>query len=331
MPLMLSSCCINSVPNSCMSFVFSSRGLKLQNSPACHPNPGPAYRLCKCGIPGGISLRTTPKKTAKYLKMLIAGNAIKPDDGNSMVSNEENTSSFDWMDEEDEGSPWEGAVVYKRSPSISHLEYCTTLERLGLGKLSSEVSRSRASLMGLRVTKTVKDYVHGTPVLVSVDVTRKKNCLRLDGIIRTVISLNCNRCCEPAAENVYSSFSLLLTGEPVEEPEVINMGVIYGEDKFKSSFGIGTKEEDDDDSGIDFDDRIYFPAEEKEIDISKHIRDLVHLEITINAICSPNCKGVCLKCGTNLNNSGCNCSSREEATEVGSGPLGNLRKQMQRK
>lgn len=88
-------------------------------------------------------------------------------------------------------------------------------------------------------------------------------------------------------------------------------------------------QEDDDDASIDWEDRLYFPLEEKEIDISKHIRDLVHLEITINAICDPRCKGICLKCGTNLNTSSCNC--KEDVEKKDYGPLGNLRKQMQQK
>lgn len=113
-------------------------------------------------------------------------------------SNEENMIYLDSGDEEkevteDSGSPWEGAVIYRRNASVSHVEYCTTLERLGLGKLSTEVSRSRASVMGLRLTKAVKDYPFGTPVHVSVDITKKKQKLRLDGIIKTVITLGCNR------------------------------------------------------------------------------------------------------------------------------------------
>lgn len=96
-------------------------------------------------------------------------------------------------EDDDQGSPWEGAILYRRNAAITHLEYCTTLERLGLGKVSSEFSRNRASEMGLRVVKSVKDYPNGTPVLISVDVTRRKQKLRLDGIVRTVLALNCNR------------------------------------------------------------------------------------------------------------------------------------------
>uniref|UniRef100_A0A1J3H8R1 Uncharacterized protein n=1 Tax=Noccaea caerulescens TaxID=107243 RepID=A0A1J3H8R1_NOCCA len=247
---------------------------------------------------------------------------------------EKSTIDIDWEDQEDmedTGSPWEGSVMYKRNASVTHVEYCTTLERLGLGRLSTEVSKSSASAMGLRVTKDVKDYPDGTPVQVSVDVIRKKKKLRLDGIVRTVITLGCNRCGEPAGESIFSNFSLLLTEEPVEEPDVIDLGFTFGSDKTNSFSGLSNDEDEDedDDSWIDWEDKLHFPPEVKEIDISKHIRDLVHLEITINAICDPACKGMCLKCGANLNKRKCDCGSEEK--DKGYGPLGNLRKQMQQK
>lgn len=226
-------------------------------------------------------------------------------DVNDGLFDEEDSVTIDLTELEDgddyESSPWEGAITYQRNASISHVEYCTTLERLGLAKVSSEVSKSQAFAMGLRVSKAIKDFPLGTPVLVSVDVTRKKKRLRLDGIIRTVITLGCNRCGEPTAEGVFSNFSLLLLEDPIEEEDDINMGVIYGEDKFKSfvknSSKNKEKEEDEEDAAVDIDDRLYFPPEEKAIDISKNIRDMVHIEITINSVCSPQCKGWCLNCG----------------------------------
>lgn len=51
--------------------------------------------------------------------------------------------------------------------------------------------------MGIRLpprrAKEVELGGDGTPVLVSVDVTRRKRRLKLDGIVRTVITLGCNR------------------------------------------------------------------------------------------------------------------------------------------
>lgn len=99
------------------------------------------------------------------------------------------------------------------------------------------------------------------------------------------------------------------------------MGVVYGDT------GIGGQGEEDDEGTIDFEDQLYFRPGDKEIDISKHIRDMVHLEITITATCNPSCKGLCVSCGKNLNTGSCNCSKQQ--AKKGFGPLGNLKKQLQ--
>ncbi|KAK1324977.1 hypothetical protein QJS10_CPA01g00166 [Acorus calamus] len=218
-------------------------------------------------------------------------------------------------DADDSGSPWEGAIVYRRHASASHVEYSTTLERLGLGRLSSRVSASRASSMGLRMSRRgVRGDSLETPVLVSVDVTRRKRKLKLDGILRTVITLGCNRCAEPAAQPVFTNFSLLLTEEPIEEPEEIDMGTIFGEVQ--------------DEDFVDLDDQLYFPPEEKEIDISKHLRDMVHLEITISAVCDASCKGLCLTCGVNLNRGSCDCGRVDEVSIRDWNPLKDIANKM---
>lgn len=187
-----------------MSSVFSISSLvplsninhsKLCKSKYKRSSPDPNYAFIHCIISQGIPLITKSIQTISRNKPHSALKSTARFEFESF-DEEENTIDFDWEDlgdVEDTGSPWEGAVIYKRNPSISHVEYCTTLERLGLGKLSTEVSKSRASLMGLRVTKAVKDYPQGTPVHISIDITRKKHKLRLDGLLRTVITLGCNR------------------------------------------------------------------------------------------------------------------------------------------
>ncbi|KAE8776311.1 hypothetical protein D1007_51071 [Hordeum vulgare] len=214
-------------------------------------------------------------------------------------------------DVEEGPSPWEGAVVYRRDAAAQHLEYATTLERLGLADLSSPHSCERAAAMGIMPpSKPSRGAAAGTtPVLVSVDVARRRGRLRLDGILRTVITLGCYRCAEPAAEAVFANFSLLLTEDPVEEPDVVDLGTIYEEDRTKFPSITGSEDENDED--IDWDDRLHFPAGEKEIDISKNLRDIIHLEITLDVFCSSTCKGLCLVCGANLNTSSCSCSTEE--------------------
>uniref|UniRef100_A0ACD5ZEY2 Uncharacterized protein n=1 Tax=Avena sativa TaxID=4498 RepID=A0ACD5ZEY2_AVESA len=215
-------------------------------------------------------------------------------------------------EDDEEGSPWEGALVYRRDAAAQHVEYATTLERLGLADLSSAHSRARAAAMGILrpSTKKAKAPETTTPVLVSVDVARRRGRLRLDGIVRTVITLGCYRCGEAAPEGIFANFSLLLTEDPVEEPDIVDLGTVYEEDQTKFPSVTGSQDEDDQD--IDWDDRLHFPAGEKEIDISKHIRDIIHLEITLDAFCSATCKGLCLVCGANLNTSTCSCGGTEE-------------------
>ncbi|EPS65579.1 hypothetical protein M569_09195 [Genlisea aurea] len=233
-------------------------------------------------------------------------------------------------DEDDEGTPWEGAILYRRNAAVSHLEYSTTLERLGLGKVSSEASVTRASEMGLSLVNPSKeDSAAGTPVLISADVTRRKRALRLDGIVRTVLALNCYRCGETAAQSIFSDFSLLLCEEPIPEPDDINMS---RDQNLKKA--VPTEEEEskeDEDDSIEVDDRLYFPRHEKAIDISKNIRDLIHVEINISAVCDPNCRGLCLKCGANRNVASCGCCDDEDDHRKGFGPLGHLRDLMQKR
>ncbi|KAG6713609.1 hypothetical protein I3843_05G148400 [Carya illinoinensis] len=321
-------CSPSSIAPSSSSNKAKIYSLKSRGRPSIYPCFPLVHHKVLWGITEGKSavFRSKPHGTS----LSTARDCIKINN----QSTERTNPSFDWRDQgqeeiEDTGSTWEGAVIYKRNPSVSHVEYCTTLERLGLGENSTEVSKSSASVMGLRVTRAVKDYPFGTPVQISIDVIRKKQKLRLDGIIRTVLTLGCNRCGEPAAQSVYSNFSLLLTEESIEEPEIISMGVLFGDEKVRTS-GSSEEEEEDDEASIDLDDRLYFPPEEKEIDISKHIRDMVHVEITIDAVCDPRCKGLCLDCGTNLNTSSCKCKKQKVKEKI-NGPLGNLRKQMQQK
>lgn len=182
---MLTPSCHYNHLNTCSNFNFYTR---------FSPNLNPAFRfnlLFSKRFSNLTSISTfivpiqSPPKSVKFTCR----------DGINENPSFENTFDLDFGDlgVEDLESPWEGAVIYKRNPSILHLEYCTTLERLGFGELSTDISKSRASTMGLRVTKSVKDYPLGTPVQISIDVTRKKHRLRLDGVIKTVLTLSCNR------------------------------------------------------------------------------------------------------------------------------------------
>lgn len=45
------------------------------------------------------------------------------------------------------------------------------------------------------------------------------------------------------------------------------------------------------------------------IDLNPDIRDQIILDYPIKPLCSLNCKGLCAKCGKNLNEGGCSCAT----------------------
>ncbi len=45
------------------------------------------------------------------------------------------------------------------------------------------------------------------------------------------------------------------------------------------------------------------------IDLNPDIRDEIMLDYPIKPLCKPDCKGLCPKCGKNLNEEKCNCGS----------------------
>jgi len=47
------------------------------------------------------------------------------------------------------------------------------------------------------------------------------------------------------------------------------------------------------------------------IDLKQPIRDVIMLAVPMISLCTPNCKGLCPKCGKNLNEEECDCRGRE--------------------
>lgn len=53
-------------------------------------------------------------------------------------------------------------------------------------------------------------------------------------------------------------------------------------------------------------------SKEQVIDIGPDIREEILLEYPIKPLCKPDCKGLCHKCGKNLNEGGCDCAITKE-------------------
>lgn len=62
-----------------------------------------------------------------------------------------------------------------------------------------------------------------------------------------------------------------------------------------------------DPDSLDSDDLWTFPVEGDSVDLEEIIRTAFVLEMDSKLLCSPDCKGICFRCGTDLNLAECKC------------------------
>jgi uncharacterized protein len=70
-------------------------------------------------------------------------------------------------------------------------------------------------------------------------------------------------------------------------------------------YQVGSGKLDDDDEVV------ILPIDTKEIDITKAVQDIFVMSRPIKLVCKDSCKGLCTRCGTNLNHKQCDCDSEE--------------------
>jgi uncharacterized protein len=57
----------------------------------------------------------------------------------------------------------------------------------------------------------------------------------------------------------------------------------------------------------DPDDDEAYPIVDDELDLAPLVRDALALELPPTPLCTPDCRGLCVQCGTNLNEGSCGC------------------------
>ena len=66
------------------------------------------------------------------------------------------------------------------------------------------------------------------------------------------------------------------------------------------------------DGSEDFDDEdevIHIEANDQTIDLTGYIHDMILLDLPVKILCREDCQGLCAQCGTNLNESSCDCDT----------------------
>jgi uncharacterized protein len=123
------------------------------------------------------------------------------------------------------------------------------------------------------------------PLQIIGQVTKKLVQVDIEGKISGEIELVCSRCLENAATNIENNFKVAFVTNEF----------------FTAETEAELNEEDLDVSLYDG----------ETIDLIELAREQMLLEVPTHFVCKLDCKGLCPKCGNNLNNQNCNCETKE--------------------
>lgn len=119
------------------------------------------------------------------------------------------------------------------------------------------------------------------PVRLAFDVHKDKDKFRLTGTVSTELELPCGRCLEPFLLPVDLAFDerYLPHSEAASEAE---------------------REVEEQDLQIGY-------YREDQIDLNELMREQFYLALPMKPLCREECRGLCVHCGTNLNDASCDC------------------------
>jgi uncharacterized protein len=116
--------------------------------------------------------------------------------------------------------------------------------------------------------------------------TRKGEQVRLRGTIRTEVEMLCDRCAAPRNTPLAVEFDTSFIPQEIEAGKAENVE-LQAEDLILSSY------------------------EGDAVDLDELVREQILLALPSRHLCREDCKGLCQKCGANLNDQPCSCEQGE--------------------
>lgn len=118
------------------------------------------------------------------------------------------------------------------------------------------------------------------PVFASLTGTKTKKAILLTGRVKGAVKLFCSRCLEPITYLLETEYNESFYPETLVPPET------WGEEAhtFKGDT----------------------------IEITETVKQSFILALPLKLLCTPDCQGLCPRCGQNLNGGKCNCPQDEE-------------------
>ena len=137
------------------------------------------------------------------------------------------------------------------------------------------------------------------PLDVAANLRKVSGGVLLKGTFTTRVSTPCKRCLTESRLELPVSFTINLIPESLARAE-----------------GLVEEDEEEDDRGngetggsFNLDDADEELFDGKVIDLQPLVREQVLLSLPMNAVCKEDCRGLCPKCGQNLNEKECGCDT----------------------
>jgi uncharacterized protein len=153
------------------------------------------------------------------------------------------------------------------------------------GRVKWNVAQLLKSAVGTDREYTVEDERHpsteiASPVQGTVRLMRTDSGILAMGHFQTAVWYTCSRCVDRSSQDI----EFELDEEFTPSVDIDNGGRIQPRD----------------DGGFTLTDM-------HELDLAEPVRQYAILELSLNPLCSPSCRGLCSQCGANLNTTDCGC------------------------
>ena len=131
-----------------------------------------------------------------------------------------------------------------------------------------------------------EDAALNAPVATDFILSHKDRDLHVDGTIETAIRFRCSRCAKEFSRPFATSFDLSYLPQPKWTSEDAEIELKY------------------EDMEVGFYDGIVF-------DVDLMVLEQIELAMPMKFVCREDCKGLCYKCGADLNEGACLCKNEE--------------------
>jgi uncharacterized protein len=117
------------------------------------------------------------------------------------------------------------------------------------------------------------------PIELDLTATKTGDEMIFQGAISSTAEMDCSRCLDRFEMPIQSKIQFVIQLLEISSPQ-----------------------------NSDDDDFVVLPKTTQEYDFSERVREAILLELPLKPLCSVSCRGLCPMCGTNLNESGCDCT-----------------------